>query len=299
MSNIYSTIKKKDGRKLVLLDLVELFNEREDKELFLDGGDEHWRIECPLDDCPKDPKVRYDANRLYKMYVTKELHKAYCHRCGTGFINVNEKLDLELKLEQPTFRLPPFELVKLQSKDWSLTDFLSWDTESDEGLEYLNGRHKYFGLGLYKALKLRFLDNAVAIPFYFHKELIFFQLRFIENRGIKYFTPPIKKKPIFVIERANNKRLVICEGVFDAIACLFLYPDRTPIAIIGSTPTPYQVMMIRSYVPEDILVFMDNTELSIKVSKILRYHIDYAVFGIEFSSGQDPEEKLQVMLKAS
>jgi hypothetical protein len=59
-------------------------------------------------------------------------------------------------------------------------------------------------------------------------------------------TPPIDFKPPYIIEKSNVKKFIIVEGVFDAIACLFFYPEYIPFAVLGSQITYYQLELLRS-----------------------------------------------------
>jgi hypothetical protein len=75
-----------------------------------------------------------------------------------------------------------------------------------------------------------------------------------------------------------------------------MYPDRTPFAVLGSDITPYQIAILRSYCPEDILIYMDKTDLSESIRTTIAKYINYADFDIVKSNGQDPEECLKERL---
>ena len=175
--------------------------------------------------------------------------------------------------------------------------FNSFDEYDEQGYQYLvRERHGYFK-DLYKVLGIRFTNHNPVIPFYYKGELIYYQIKFaFGNNRMPYFSPPIEYKPGYLIEHDDNKKFIICEGTFDAISLLIQAPSYTPFAILGSSITDYQITMLRSFVPEKIIVYMDTTELSIKVVNKIKKYINYADVNIIKSYGKDPEENLRYRL---
>ena len=76
-----------------------------------------------------------------------------------------------------------------------------------------------------------------------------------------------------------------------------MYPDKMPIAILGSSVSDYQIEMIRTYNPRSITVYMDETKLSIGVIKKLQTVIDNVDYHYKRSDGQDPEEMLKYKIR--
>ena len=76
-----------------------------------------------------------------------------------------------------------------------------------------------------------------------------------------------------------------------------MYPDKMPIAILGSSVSDYQIEMIRTYNPKSITVYMDETKLSIGVIKKLQTVIDNVDYHYKRSDGQDPEEMLKYKIR--
>lgn len=137
----------------------------------------------------------------------------------------------------------------------------------------------------------------MVMPFYYHGELMYYQIRFTGNSKIRYFFPPISAKMPYIIEHGDNKKFIICEGVYDAIACLLQGPSYTPMAVLGSSISDYQLGFLREYVPEKILVYMDDSEKSKSVASKIRSVIDYCPIDIIWSDGTDPEEKMVDRMK--
>ncbi|MBR2246537.1 MAG: hypothetical protein IJ880_05880, partial [Bacilli bacterium] len=79
-------------------------------------------------------------------------------------------------------------------------------------------------------------------------------------------------------------------GVYDAISLLIQAPSYIPVAVLGSSISDYQMDFIREYLPEKILVYMDKTDISIRIAERLKSAIDYCPIGVIKSDGEDPEE---------
>lgn len=288
-------LHRKSGSEIVILNLKEYTLNEIDESCF-DETKTDYQITCPYcvdaylhDNSYTSPYLKY------KLYVKKDFSIGHCFRCDRVFVDNDDSLKFEISYPEPRSSMETFELVKLNHEIWNLDMFESFSEFDQIGYNYLvYDRHMYLK-ELYRVLKIRFSDSNPVIPFFFKGELIYYQIKIIHG-NIPYFSPPITHKPGYIIEHGDNKKFVICEGVFDAIACLILYPDRTPFAVLGSNITDYQIAMLRSYIPEDILVYMDETELSKKVMNRIYEYINYAELSIRPSNGTDPEEYLKYKL---
>jgi len=279
----------KKGTNILIYDLEDYVNECKTANNEVKVSDTHFIVKCPR--CVEE----LEYHKL-KLYILKDYSVGYCFRCNTAYLPLHKEdavLKFGLELPENNIRIQDYKLIKLNFKGtWNLSLFDQLSTSDFITENYLYKRNKYLRK-LLPLLRFRYLNNNVVIPFYYKGELIYYQIHFPENKDMKYFSPPITHKPPYIIEHGENKRFIIVEGVFDAIAALILYPDRTPFAVLGSVITDYQIALLRSYVPEDILIFMDETELSIKTIKKLRAYIDYAKLDIIPSYGEDPEEYLR------
>lgn len=292
----FKEVVNKKGKTLVFCDLEE-YTQGFIDDLLYDEDEKDFHVECPH--CLNAYKTDSSYDGPYtkrKLYVAKDFSIGHCFRCDRIFINTNERINLNVDLSSYDITQQEFSLVKLNGSDWNLDLFDAFKENDDEGFEYLvTKRHKYMRQ-LKSVLKIRFLNHNPVIPFFYRGQLIYFQIKRInaQHGQMPYFSPPITHKPPYIIEHGDNRKFVICEGVFDAIACLILYPDRTPFAVLGSTITDYQIAMLRTYLPSDILVQMDNTELSKNVAARISKHINYANISLHPSSGLDPEEILKL-----
>lgn len=252
----------------------------------------NYKCQCPY--CLEAYKTDHTYNGPYekfKLYVGENFEFAHCFRCDKIFLDIENGNKMEVST--PNYSSDTIKPVyKLQGEKWSVDLFPLFSEKTDEGVKYLRSRHRKLAQ-LYKLLGIRFFKENPVIPFFYKGELVYFQIRYVhpeKHQGRKYFNPPIDDKPAYIIEHGNNKKFVIVEGVFDAIACLLLYPDRTPLAVLQHSITKYQLGMLRSYVPEDILVYMDSTEFSERVADQIKDVINYAPISVQPSNGEDPEE---------
>jgi transcription elongation factor Elf1 len=294
---------KKNGQRLIFCDFKELLTEAynvntiEEVEPFANDNGEYI-IHCPF--------CREEGHTKHKLYIKKDLTVGHCFVCTRTYINVTT--DINLKVDVPDtltdFCLGQgsFKLVPLTDQEWTVDKFeYEFDDYSEKGIDYLIKRNQFLS-ELYKFLDFKFWNDNVVIPFKYHGEVFYYQIRF-RNPGakIKYFLPPIDKKPPYIIERDEEFRhkIVIVEGIFDAIAALIQCPEYTPVAVLGSSISDYQLDFIRDYSGyiDDIRIWMDETKISLKIAEKVKSVIDYAPIRIIKSYGPDPEEVLAERLR--
>ena len=291
----YKEVRKKDGTVIVFCnfdDLLKEFYGTENYEGFIThtGDHEEYIIQCPF--CEKEGHTKH------KLYVTGDLSVAFCFVCNRRFINIKDEVDVSYTI--PSFKgfwgYQGFELVKLNDPVWTLDRYYNeFDDYDERGYNYLINRHGFMK-DLYKILGFKFMDGNVVIPFFYHGELIYYQIRFIGNSKIRYFFPP-SKKPVYLIDRPGIRKIIVCEGVFDAIACMIMAPEFIPCAVLGSSVSDYQLEFIREYIPNEIVVYMDETDISKRIANKIKSVIDYCPIRIIQSDGEDPEECMKRKLK--
>lgn len=90
----------------------------------------------------------------------------------------------------------------------------------------------------------------------------------------------------------RESTITICEGVYDAIALWILgYPN--PVAVLGSTITEYQALLLRKLMPENVIFAMDEWSISSAMRAEIRTQVPSVVgVRIENFNGLDPEEYL-------
>ena len=294
----YKEITKKDGTKLVFCNLANLL-----KDFYgattMDEVEPHatengeYIIHCPF--------CKEEGHTKHKLYIKSDLSVGHCFVCGRAFLGVTDEVNVSLKEPNfmPSFWTEPFKLEKLQDTGvWGL-DIYKYEASdfNQEGYDYLCTRQPYMK-DIYKHLGFRFLGKDIVMPFYYKNELIYYQIRFSGvkhgDSGIRYFFPPISKKPVYILDhKTKENKLIICEGVFDAIALLIMAPDYVPCAILGSDPSDYEIDMIRNLrVWDKILIYMDETKISQRVFGRLKERMGYCPIDIIPSNGEDPEECL-------
>lgn len=295
----YKEVKRKDGQVLVFCNFEELLTEFygvssiEEVEPFENSSGEYI-IHCPF--------CKEEGHTKHKLYIKSDLTVGHCFVCTRAFINVTDKVDT-------TFKIPDFiskfsnysgrvNLVRLNDPMWTLDKFkYEFDKFDEKGYQYLIGRHQFMS-ELYKILDFKFMDGNVVMPFKYHGEIFYYQIRFTGDSSIRYYFPPISAKPPYIIDHGENiRKIVIVEGVFDAISMLIQAPDYIPCAVLGSSISDYQLDFIREYVPTEIVIFMDKTEISKNIARKVVTKIDYCPIKIIKSNGEDPEERMKRYMK--
>lgn len=293
----FKEVKTKKGKSLVFCNFEDLLKEfygvktMEEVEPFQNSNGEYI-IHCPF--------CREEGHTKHKLYIKADLTVGHCFVCTRDYINVTDEVKVTLRPPQffPLVNTYGVNLVRLSDPVWSLEKYLfEFDDYDEKGINYLIGRHKFME-ELYKVLDFKFMDGNIVMPFKYHGEVFYYQIRFSgKNNKIRYFFPPISAKPPYIIEHGDCKRFIICEGIFDAIALLIMAPEYVPVAILGSSISDYQIEFIREYVPEEIIVYMDETDISKNVARRLKSTIDYCPIRLIKSDGQDPEENLKYRLR--
>lgn len=285
----------KRGKTILKVDMEEVFAMDPDRS----ETRTEYRCICPL--C-RDEKLR-NGNPYYskrKLYISKNLEIGYCHRCATIFVQY--------------FEANPDELIRAHYPEFTLENSDTFDEISTIPMTYHDGMNFYYNAPELSTSAIDFLskrrsnavinnlsdlkfraynDEEFIIPFFWDSKPFFYQINYAHPKALKYRTPPCPHKPIYVL-RPGSQILVLCEGIYDAIACLEIYPGCTIAALLGCSVTPYQVWMIRKLLPSHIIVYMDETILSQNIISQLRTYpiAEYCEFSCVKSNGEDPEEYL-------
>lgn len=290
----YQEIRKKDGGVIVFTHLLELLLERfgatSEEELQGHLKGDHYICHCPF--------CEAEGHTKKKLYITSNYEVGHCFVCGRAWVNVDDNIKFQTNVPdfmESTF-YHPLDIVRLQDPIWTLDKYYNeFDSYSEKGMNYLMTRHPFMK-DLAPMLEFKYIDGNVVMPFKYKNEVIYYQIRFTGNSKIRYFFPPISAKPPYIIEHGNNKKFIICEGVYDAISLLIQAPEYTPMAVLGSSVSDYQLNFLREYVPEEIVIYMDETKISERIRERIMRTIDYCPIRIVKSDGTDPEEQMKKRL---
>lgn len=298
----YNEIIKKDGKRIIFCNLEELLMKEyeltspEELPARLDSSGKEYICHCPF--------CRAEGHTKHKLYIKSDLTTGHCFVCTRAFIGITDELDMKIPEYNPLpgyFTRTGVEVVPLTDPTWRLDRFNSeFDDTSDRGKAYLSTRHPYM-VDLASALGWKYWDGNIVMPFRWKGEVIYYQIRFSSGKSrIRYFFPPISAKPPYVIEHLpvvpGQTKVIIVEGVYDAVSCLIQAPEYIPFAVLGSSISEYQMKFLRELLPGQIVVYMDDTEKSKQVAQRIRSVIYYADIRIIPSDGTDPEEGMNKRL---
>ena len=289
-------IKRKNGEIVVFCKFEDLLKEAygvktmEEVRSHLTANDEYI-IHCPF--------CKAEGHKKHKLYIKGDLSVGHCFVCTRAFCNVSDEIDAKVKAPDfmcNLFGHQDFKPVFLSDPNWSLDRYnYEFDDYSEVGVNYLIGRHGFMK-DLYKPLGFRFLDDNVVMPFYYHGEVFYYQIRFTGDSKIRYYFPPISAKPPYIIERNDNKKFIIQEGVYDAIANMIMAPEYTPMSVLGASISDYQMEFLKEYAPEESIVYMDETKISVRIANKLKGAGFFCPIHIIKSDGEDPEEHMKAIL---
>ena len=291
---------KKTGKRIVFCKiedlLLDFYQAKSINEVETHAVKDEYIIHCPF--------CKNEGHKKHKLYIHKDLDKGNCFVCGRAFINITNEID-------NSYILPEFDSYNCSPQEFSMTDLVTinqdplwtldkfkyeFDDYSEVGVNYLINRNPFLR-DLYKILGFKFWNDNPVMPFKYQDNIFYYQLRFVDgSSGFRYLFPKTTTKPPYILEHGDNKRFVICEGVFDAVSLLIQARDFTPFAVLGSSISDFQLNMLRSYLPSEIVVYMDDTEKSTYVAKRIKSVIDYCPVRIIPSNGEDPEEKMNRLI---
>ena len=242
----------------------------------------HFICECP--NC-----VETEDRHDHKLYIKKDYSVGWCFRCETAYSN---RVRPEDEFDRVT-RLSQFKPFKSRALDYPEID-TSYYYESDEidevSKEYLLKRNPHLN---YKKFQLKCRYNRIVIPFYYGDAMLYYQIRFINPTGPKYFNPPVDNKPVYMVPgQPITDTAVLAEGTFDVMALDSLYgKEYTKIGLLGKTVTASQMKLLKSYNFERIIISLDETELSLKLKNRLASELSAKSSVID--TNLDPEEYLR------
>ena len=262
-----------------------------DQRDFCTQNEDWYIIQCPK--CLEDLNYKKE-----KLYLSKSLDYGYCHRCSRVFI------DRFTLYTNPDIKVPNFSEYLSQVRCTDHLDsfkgmnsyFQASEVIDEKAIDYLNSRGNLKLIREYKRYQLRFSNDGIYIPFLFPEAKYYIKRLYEPLGGMKYFLPPIKSKPFYFLDRGSDT-FVICEGPFDSIAIDLVFNNPNVIGVMGSTMTNAQINSFRDLLPENIVIWLDDTSLSEKLKLKLKARIPYADFKVIESSGDDPEELLIDKLK--
>jgi hypothetical protein len=251
-------------------------------------------VECPICSTP-ELTPGYSDKRRRKLYTDGYI--GYCFRCHRTFLNPRPDPGDMVSVREPNLGT---KVVNYNVPELDGTEFNSFSDLNESGLHYLRSRNPIFTKDFCKSVNIKSVPNGVVIPFYLDGNLVYYVVRFIHTSFThRYMMPPTHNKPLYIPNLVSKKKFILCEGVFDAFACLLLYPDYTPCAVLGSKITENQLHYLsQRFNPTNILIYMDDSGRSNKNLEFIRrnwrgmYDID-----IVESDGTDPEEYLNSLLK--
>jgi len=244
----------------------------------------------------------HNHKRKFAVNVLKNaFHCWHCGARGRSLITLFKKLDVS-----------PSQLKELRSllSDDQINNYIEEDTNTElylppgfkplwipsKSIHYINAI-KYLknrGITGYDIIRYQMgytMDGPYAsriiIPSYdSNNKLNYFLARSFYESGLKYKNPPVSKNVIVFENQINWKMpLVLCEGVFDAIAI-----RRNAIPLLGKfVPRKLLKMMIKNKVKEVFVALDDDaiTEAREIEQNLSQYGIDVKLVNLD---KKDPSE---------
>lgn len=194
------------------------------------------------------------------------------------------------------------EIVKSELNSLQEFDFAKLVTPLDSaGLDYISNRCILYP-EMYKIFNMMsYSDKGMIVPIIINSKVYSYCLRFYNPTGkMKYYLPKVHKllySPMQIFNKCEHtNEITLVEGTFDAIACT-IDGFKNPIALFGKSITPLQLYLLRKLSPDKINIYMDSTDLSLKVmNKLKGFLPTVSKYRVINSDGSDSEEKLNYKL---
>lgn len=239
--------------------------------------------------CPFCAERKGSKDTKHHMYINFRKEKWICFRCGAkGAIKyLLEKLGIAVdedsraptSLDELNQLIAGLEVSRLIVTDGGAKHSLQYPCDTKQiapgtdAWSYLKNIRKYSTDQIermandYKMVTgYHVKDNRIFIPtFDEYDDMVYWVARACLNRDSrlpKYVNPEntaeVSKSAVFNLYRAAslNQAIVVCEGVFSAIAC-----GDMGVAVFGKTATPDQVSVLCSVGISDYIVCLDSDAL--------------------------------------
>lgn len=254
--------------------------------------------------CPCCTTKRGKPDEKGKFYWSDTKLTGYCFLCNTVFLPESDLEQSDIKLNSVINKLIDDPGNKVFERPPSLRyNFLDLDNKVEN---YLRNRNKYLPqLSEYLGItRWEGESTGVVIPFLYYDYVARYQVRFINpaDPKRKYYISPGDHKllysptHLFMDYKLNGPIITLCEGIFDAIALMIMgYPN--PVATLGSTVTDYQIYQLRKLAPEEVIIVMDETQISRDLMYRLKPYLPLVseYYPLAFENGRDPEEELAIL----
>ena len=287
-----------------IMNLEEYWNALPDSEKHENPNSDELQCTCPYCSAPVHPgDSTYDGAYMQKkLYIHRGFKVGFCFRCNTTYITSYLDLKYEIPSMIKELGAPSLKDLSFKMLDpvFNLSLFKDLPDEiPDKWLDKLYDRNPYT-MNLYDELGFKYVPEkygheGVLIPFYWKGEMIYYQIWQYPKQP-KYWCPPTHTKSLYICGPIK-KDAILVEGVFDAVACRTLYPDKTPIAVLGCTVTHGQCLQLKSLFLNSIVIRMDDSNKSYKVYNRIKNELEFTDLSVLESDGTDPEEELLKLIE--
>lgn len=300
----YDQFISRKGTTVRIMDLEDYFHSLPDSEKTISESKREYECTCPYcsGDAYKEDKTYHGHPYLkHKLYMEKDFSFAYCYRCNTAYYSNNMDVHYHIPSLMKEYGAPSLGDLsfKMTDKVYNLQFFkdLPEGNIPEEWEDKVYNRNPYAyplieELGFKYAPKIEGIRSHVGliIPSMWKGKVISYQIWQYPDKP-KYWNPPMSNKCLYICGKLKSTAILV-EGVFDAIACRTLYPDYTPIALLGCTVTLAQDLMLRSLFLDKIYIRMDDSVKSYKVYNRIKNSLEFTDLEVIESDGTDPEEEL-------
>lgn len=265
---------------------------------------DHYHYNCPF--CLEERGKEDDDGKFYWNF---QKFVGWCFKCKTiGFLKTDKpieqvKIDMMLQSFISNASRIEYELMREifnSSISFNCLDFSS--KLSERALNYLDERIPFYSEVAEALGFTEVSETGVLIPTYIRGQCKSYNIRLYNPTGkMKYYLAKNVEKypysPTRVFDKAGSVgQITLVEGAFDALGAYF-DGYSNPIALNGLSITPMIAFLLKTIIPESVVIYLDDEEKSQKIKRdIRRIFPTVSSIRVRKTWGQDPEEVFKYKL---
>lgn len=233
-----------------------------------------------------------------KFYYYHETESGYCFRCNTlltldedaSFQDVSAER-LAKVLQKTTAKLYTSSEVRLVD-DVSLEGLQDFDTDP-EILSYVFENRSPLYYELMKKNNCKKITKngykGILFPFYFDGKVRYYQIRYLNNPLVRFYSSKTTKIPYFVNDDLESEELTLCEGIFSSYGLYYL-GFKNPVAMLGKTITETNLTLLSEFKNLKVLnLAFDSQAINDLIYNTLSYRFPMLTYNFITFKG-DPDE---------
>lgn len=262
------------------------------QEHMTDEKDTYYVCKCPFCEEHGEPDSKST------LYMYKESMTGWCWRCLSYVVDkiLVGNLSLKNKLRNDSIqKMNEIKLPTLMEVDISHLKHVT----SKPYIDYFINKRSYKYLLHNREFDFREISfrgrKGIIIPFYYDGLIIDYQIRYLEDGKMKYYTSENDKIPYFPLgfdSKVRYKSITLVEGAFDATSAHILGLPN-PMAVLGKSITEIIKKLLEMINPEIIYLAFDEWKINNDIANQLKKFLTSRLILVGNNTHYDIDECLK------